>query len=359
MKISIYDISKNQISIIKGLAISMIVFHNFLHLTNGIGENEMAFFPDRIYILFDTILNAPSMFFNGLFSYGGHYGVQLFIFASGFGLAKKFGKKDKIEYKYILPQIIKLYGLILFGLLTYFILFFNNISYKWFLMFSMSSLLMYKNFFNYSIFSYVGPWWYFGLALQLYLIFPFLYRFIHKYREKGAIGLIAASYLLIYLLKPLTNEFDIAMFGNFLGHLPEFVLGISLAMFKQIRLSWKIIIPSLVLFILSNFFRIFFPFSFLSVTILLLATFYPIYSSKKGLITTPLLFIGNISMFIFVINGPLRQYSFKYTLGNSPIEILISSCLHFIFVLIISYLMMIVYNKLVILANRIYPKKAG
>lgn len=60
------------------------------------------------------------------------------------------------------------------------------------------------------------------------------------------------SYVVIYALFPLTEKLNIPLFGNFPGHIPEFLLGIGLAMFKDIKVNGKILLISIIIFILSN-----------------------------------------------------------------------------------------------------------
>lgn len=347
MRLSFSDLDKDQTNIIKGGAMLFIVLHNFIHLTNSIGENEMSFDPNRIYTLFDTIYNLKSMLFNGVISYFGFYFLELFIFISGYGLAKQYSKNKSISYfKYISQRLIKLYSLLLFGLVVYFILFFQFFDLKWFGAFAVSSLLMYNNFSFDTLFLYVGPWWYFSLIVQLYLLFPLLYKLIDKHKEKGLFVLIACSYLIMFLLYPTLTRMNIPMYGNFLGHLPEFLLGIGCAMFPRFSFNLKFIFSIIVLFVLSNFFEVFFPFSFLTATILLLCLFYPVINYASDWIKKPLVFLGGISMFMFIINGPLRAFTMPYFTYHSPLYILYGSLIHLVIVIIVSYIMSLLYKRL-------------
>lgn len=348
MRLSFSDLNKDQTNVIKGGAMLLIVLHNFIHMTNHIGENEMSFDPNRIYILFDTIYNLKSMLFNGVISYFGFYFLELFIFISGYGLAKQYNKKKSIsDLQYISVRLVKLYSLLLFGLVVYFVLFYQFFDLKWFGSFAISSLLMYNNFSFETIFLYVGPWWYFSLIVQLYLLFPLLYKFVDKYKEKGLLILIAVSYLAMYLLYPTSNRMNIPMYGNFLGHLPEFLLGMGLAMFPRLSFNLKLVFSVTILFVLSNFFELFFPFSFLTATVLLLCLFYPVINYAPDWIKKPLAFLGGISMFMFLINGPLRRFTLPYFDYHSPLYILYGSLIHLMLVIIVAYIMSLLYNRLV------------
>ncbi|MBK5720224.1 acyltransferase [Dysgonomonas sp. Marseille-P4677] len=352
MKISLYNLSKNQITLAKGLGMLAIVLHNFFHWTNSIGENEFVFKSSHIQGLIDTVANDPLSLINACFTYFGHFGVQIFIFASGYGLVKQFMKREPSSYMvYILPKIIKIYGLILFGLACYFLLLYriNVISVDLYLEFVKSSLLLCNNFSFDTLFfyPYAGPWWYFGFIIQLYLIFPILYYLLDKYKEKGFFILIGFSYLLIYGLYPIFNTLNIPLFANFIGHLPEFILAMGFAMFKEFRLDYKIVLPALLLFVLSNFSQYFFPFSFASATVLILYVCYPIYNNSSKIIQKSLFFIGSISMFMFLINGPLRAYTIRYVYGKDQPDVLLLALEHLLLTIVISFAMSLFYNKLI------------
>lgn len=352
MNISLYNLSKNQITILKGLGMIVIVLHNFIHWTNPIRENEFQFDPARIFTFYLAIKNEFLMIINGTISYFGIFALQIFIFASAYGLSKQFmAKKPASYWKYIAPRLIKIYALIGFGLICYFLLLYpiGALTFKKFLNFAFSSVFLLNNFSYDTIFHYpyIGPWWYFILIIQLYLLFPLLYSIIDKYKKKGFFISLLISYILIYVLYPVTESHNIPLFGNFIGHLPEFIFGIGMAMFKEFRLDLKVIIIILVLFILSSFHAVFFPLSFLCATILILFFCYPIYNSSSPIIQKPLLFIGGISMFMFILNGPLRAYLIGYAAYKPALEALGWGMLQLCITIILSYFASLIYKKTV------------
>lgn len=350
MTISLHKLTQNDTAILKGIGILLIVMHNFLHWTNDIGENEMVFDNNRIFLLIESVLDDPFMIINGFFTYFGFFGIEIFIFISGYGLAKQFMRNKPASYfRYIVPRLIKIYGLLLFGLISYFNIMYpiGAIPIEDYLSLFISSCLLYNNFTFDTIFLYpmAGPFWYFSFIIQLYIIFPILYYVIDKYKEKGMFGMIIISYIIIYILLYFENSLKFPVFGNFIGHLPEFILAMGFAMFKQFRLNYKIILPVAVLFILSNFYATFFPFSFISATILMLYFLYPLFKVPAK-ITKPIIFIGGISMIIFILNPPLRIWTRGYTYGQSSEIIFLISLIHLSLVLLVSYLTSIIYNKL-------------
>jgi len=364
--LSLYNISKDQTLMLKGFGMICIVLHNFFHWTHKaqIGENEFRFFGRRIYNYAYEVMHHPDFFINALFSFWGHFGVQIFVFASGYGLAKQFMKNKPSSYKnYILPRLLKIYALMIVGLICYFLLLYPNMAITWntFLGFVKSSLLLYNNFSYDTIFffPYSGTWWYFSLIIQLYLIFPILYFIVDRYREKGFFITLIISYLLIYGLLPLAEAHNIPIYGNFIGHIPEFLLGIGLAKFKDFRLSYKVVFPiALVIFTLSNFFKYIHPLGYLAVTIVMLMILIPLYGKLSGNFSKSLLFVGQISMFVFVINSPLRSYTIPHEISTLPqFIILLKALVHVLFTFGISYLVWAIYGKTVSPAlNRITGK---
>lgn len=352
--LSLFNLTKDHTNMLKGIGMLCIVLHNFFHWTHVVelGENEFFFDSERVYNYIHTVIAHPDFSLSALFSFWGHFGVQLFIFASGYGLAKQFMKKKPVSYKnYIVPKLIKIYGLLLVGLLCYFILVYPNLGIKFdrFIKFVTSSLLLSNNFSTSTLFSYPfsGTWWYFSLAVQLYLIFPLLYYIVDKYKEKGFFILMVASYVLIYLLLPIAKEIKFPVYANFTGHIPELLLGVGLARFKDFRLGYKTIFPvALLVFVLSNFFEVIHPLGFLSVTILALMLLCPLYNKLPQTILNSILFIGGISMFIFIINSPLRSYTIPLDIVAYPQwMIILKAVVHLLFAISVSYFISIIYNK--------------
>ena len=354
MNLSFFSITKEQTNITKGIAMIIIVLHNYLHWFFDIGENEFKFNPDNIWGLFSFIGSDYKSTFSCLISYFGFYALECFIFLSGFGLVKQSLKKGEIPYfKYLLPKITKLYTLLIVGFISYFcIISFiakPGLSFK----LVVSTFLMYNNFSFDTIFSIVGPWWYFSLILQLYILYPLLYKVLLKYKEKGAIALVILSYVFIFLLSPLANRYNFPIYGNFLGHLPEFILGMSIAMFKEIRITWKIYIFAFFTFALSNFYITFSPFRFLSATILMLGLIYPIINMRNSALRRGLTYVGSISMFIFIINGPLRIYTHFYITDKPYIIQFLISLFHLAIVIADAALISFMYNKTFEQINRL------
>src|SRR4051812_43734901 len=79
------QLDKKDTTILKALAIMAIVFHNFFHVAVKVHENEFDFDPARFSVFLQTVRH-PSLSIQALFAFYGHYGVQIFIFLSAYGL---------------------------------------------------------------------------------------------------------------------------------------------------------------------------------------------------------------------------------------------------------------------------------
>ncbi|MDR1809823.1 MAG: acyltransferase family protein [Prevotella sp.] len=368
--ISFSDITQEQTNIIKGLAITLIVFHNIIHHTNTIGENQFddEFSPDRIMALWAAIKQAPDFIINGILTYFGHFGVQAFIFVSGYGLAKKYMNYTALPYKtYYRQRLTKIYVLLFFGIVVNIIAFSLIIKYwpldYFYLKKTVLCLTTIGNFFG--LMPIWGPWWFFGLIIQLYLLFPLLFTVLKRYSEKGFFGLGIISYLLIYaasgiillltnLPPPLftfVNKHTPAVFSIFIGHTPEFLLGMALAMFPSLKITKPVLLVSLAVFILANVCASVFPLGFLSATILLLTLFRLIYIRFPQWFLSGFSFLGKISMCIFLFNAPVRnivrrRIGLTIDSDSPPLLLTLKTVFLFAVIVVFSYLMWLLYDKL-------------
>ena len=173
MKLSLNSYTKRDTDIIKGFAILCIVFHNYFHwLAPSPGENEFDFSPSRVHNFFDLLGQQPGEFVNILFSYFGHYGVQLFVMVSGFGLTLSMLRREQGWGEFVINRLKKLYPLLITGVVVCLLgclvmngrLFnqgeWREIGYKF---------LFIHTLIPNSGLSINGPWWFFGLIFQFLL----------------------------------------------------------------------------------------------------------------------------------------------------------------------------------------------
>ena len=353
--------SKQDTSIIKGFAILCICLHNFLHwIPPFTGENEFYFSRNCVINFFDKIAESPQEFFNILFTFLGHYGVQIFIFISGFGLTISMLRCHKSWFKFIVDRLKKLYPLLLTALIFY-ILFSVLTNYKLFNYYDFRDMV-YKLLFVHTLLpeqglSLNGPWWFFGLIFQLYLIFPFLFYLIKKYNVKAFVGICLFSYIWIYLSQYQFQHIkDVYLLQNFPGHLPEFCFGMLMAFNKDKKINNIFFFIALTLFCLGNYSKIFFPFTFLSITVITFFAyqFLKNIKIKKTILKNILIYFGDISMVLFATHGFLRWPFVVLTQNalNSTWGIIVATLLFLTLAVIVALAANQVYNSLMSIFNR-------
>ncbi len=306
--------TKQDTHILKGFAILCIVLHNYFHwLSPSPGENEFDFSALRVATFFDQMAQEPGEFINILLSYFGHYGVQIFVFLSGFGLALSMMNHQKTWEAFVMHRLKKLYPLLLTGVI---VLFFSTIlmseswlsGYEW-------KEIGYKLLFIHTLMpdsglSMNGPWWFFGLVFQLYLLFPLLFKWMKKSRWKAFALICLLCYGVLFLFKEFLSASIASMFmQNAIGHLPEFCFGIMLAFHREKKISIVWLLVAVAVFVAGNFFSAFYLFTFLSLTVIVVFAYQKVKSIpiRKGSLRRFLVYWGEISMVLFAVHGFFRS----------------------------------------------------
>lgn len=352
----IYSISKDDTNIIKGIGILLIVLHNFFHwISPSPGENEFNFSPERIFYFFKELYAYPGEVINILFSYFGHFGVQLFLFISGYGMTLSLLKKNMSWGGFLVTRLKKLYPLLFTGIVVFFV--YTRLvdgiylsKYAW-------QELSYKTLFVHTLLpksgmGHIGPWWFFGLIFQLYVFFPFLLKIMQKYQWKGFLGICILAYGTVLISQFEFKELsEVPFLENAPGHLPEFCLGIYFALNKDKNLHFFWLIGAILIFILGNFFHIMYPLTFLSITTIFVFS-YP--SIKNGCERFPrsikpiLLHVGSISMLLFATHTPIRNSLAQfYNTSSGAMMHLLGAIIYLIAIYCIALISKLLYKALV------------
>lgn len=342
---------KTDTQFFKGIAIIMIILHNYMHLLEGFGlENESSFKQTR-FLSFLELISSFSLhnIVTALFAFLGHYGVQLFIFFSAYGLSIIYQKSKSSDLNFILKRLKKIYFLLAFAIIFFIAfryfrtgsVFPKSVVIESFLM--GSTISSFFDIYLYKIFS--GPYWFFPLIIQLYILFPFLYKIVSKFEKKNLWLLFALVYILIIPLHFFTASNQFTLFGNIFGHLPEVLLGIIMVQHRFISFKNSTIIFCFLLFVSSQYFEFLFPFSFLTMTILLLSLFSKIENIMGKRLKDFVLYIGKISMILFIVNGPLRALSIFRDADDALIPLRILLFLPIL--LVLSHLLFLIYDFLI------------
>ena len=201
-------ISRRDTAFLKGLAIVAIVMHNFCHWIPGsVVENEYNFSLQNTVDLLDVLQNGCPHVVLNLFSYFGCYGVPVFLFISGYGVVKKYEAEKNMPvempsvWRFARYNALKLWRLMLAGVLMLYLyetIFTTGWRHGYMNIVWLFTFL--SNFFPQISTGVLpkqdlllGPWWYFSLTMQMYM----LYRLWYYGRGKAA--LISAALVCVVL----------------------------------------------------------------------------------------------------------------------------------------------------------------
>jgi len=297
---------------LKGLGIILIVFHNFFHqLDPKFYENEFSFRENIFQNYVTFVLNDPFQIIRSLFSFYGHLGVSIFIVLSAFGLTARYGGKP-INYRgFLIARLWRLYPIFLVAILVHAL----TIAWwrpepwsEWAIAY-LAKLSLLTNFIPGFETKVTGPWWFFSLIVQYYLLFSAINFFVKKGKIWALLALAVAGWLAVYAIDPLV---PVKLKFTVIGWLPEFSLGIALAKGYRFKRTSLIVGAAFATFVAGHFFReawVFQSFSFALLFFLAAPKFLKILSDWP-LLSRFLILAGGLSFPLFATHGPLR-YPFQ------------------------------------------------
>lgn len=323
------NLTKKDSLLLKGVAITAIIFHNFYHkFEGGIVENEFAFHPNSYWDFWESFMYPGFNLFNNFFSFYGHYGVSVFFFVSGYGLAKKYPPHDsKVTVKAFMTGKIQKFWLFMVPLLlvcmvgvatrTFYLHEFHDAleHMKVILVHMLYKITFTCNFISSEVFWLAGPWWFFSAILQIYLIY---WLIINKIRSNLKLSIIAASCVLLQIAVYAIQDDYLSMIRyNFPAWLPIFIIGVMCGRKSAIKIPFGIacllcflcfVVDANVYSWLAGSIFFFFVFLFLSYYIL----------GKNVLLKSIFVWLGGISACLFVLNGLVRHISYFVLPPDKP-----------------------------------------
>ena len=265
-------LSRNACNALRGLAIIGIFLHNYCHWLGPIvKENEYQFFLRNADWLTQVLANPDINLPIHLLSFFGHYGVPVFLFLSAYGLVMKYEAKPHITaeqqaqmysisgknqswrinwrepLRFIRYHYLKLFKMMIVGYVAFTLIDYITPGSRHYEVLGIVSMLgMFNNVLpNPDDIIWPGPYWFFGLMLQLYIVYRlFLYR-----RHWGwTVGLMAIC-IGIQLILGFDNPESEAMNRyryNFMGGMLPFGLGILYARYgEKILMTFHSLITNL------------------------------------------------------------------------------------------------------------------
>ena len=237
-------LSRKECSAMRGIAILAIMLHNYCHWLRGIvRENEYTWQQFKFDELWRLTLHPDEQLPMHLVSFFGHYGVPVFLFLSGYGLVKKYEQGNLPEiglWRFVRYNYLKLFRIFIVGFVAFILL--DTITpgmHRYTLTAVAGMLGMFANMMaDPSHVVWPGPYWYFSITLQLYILYRLLfYRWRHW-------GLIVAAIVICWIAQ-LSCENDAVLLErlryNFVGGMLPFGMGLLLARFEsQLVKDWAV-----------------------------------------------------------------------------------------------------------------------
>ena len=256
-------LTRTECSAMRGLAIIGIFLHNYCHwLGFAVKENEYTFTMSKASGLMQALaqpdLNLPVH----LVSFFGHYGVPVFLFLSAYGLVMKYEKRGALSPKQtnVLPFLkhhyVKLFKMMIVGFVAFTMV--DAItpgSHKYHVMDILGQMFMFNNMMpdpDHVI--WPGPYWFFGLMMQLYIVYRLL---LWRKGDIYALLLIAVCWAMQAFCDPEGDTLNRVRY-NFMGGVLPFCAGLLYARHgKQlthgVRMTLMVISVVAVFFFSFNF----------------------------------------------------------------------------------------------------------
>ena len=256
-------LTRTECSAMRGLAIIGIFLHNYCHwLGFAVKENEYTFTMSKASNLMQALaqpdLNLPIH----LVSFFGHYGVPVFLFLSAYGLVMKYEKRGALSPKqtnvvpFLKHHYVKLFKMMIVGFVAFTMV--DAItpgSHKYHVMDILGQMFMFNNMMpdpDHVI--WPGPYWFFGLMMQLYIVYRLL---LWRKGDVYALLLIAVCWAMQAFCDPEGDTLNRVRY-NFMGGVLPFCAGLLYARHGKklthgVRMTLMVISVVAVFFFSFNF----------------------------------------------------------------------------------------------------------
>lgn len=237
-------LTRAECNAMRGLAIIGIFMHNYCHWLNPVvKENEYQYFQSNTD-WFKQVLSAPDELLPmHLLSFFGHYGVPVFLFLSAYGLVMKYEtsadgqslQKDRsgLEsvFSFMKYHYKKLFKMMILGFVAFTMIdLMTPRSHHYEALDIVAMLGMFNNLLpRPDAIIWPGPYWFFGLMLQFYLVFRL---FIARRHWGWTVGLMVVCVALQFCFGPESEELNRYRY-NFMGGMLPFGLGILYARYGR------------------------------------------------------------------------------------------------------------------------------
>lgn len=222
-------LTRAECAALRGLAIIGIFLHNYCHwLGPVVKENEYTFSQHNVDWLTAVMASPDGLLPAHLVSFFGHYGVPVFLFLSAYGLELKYGRSLYAPaFRFVAYHWKKLFSMMIVGFVSFTIVDAMTLG-RWHYTLTqvVAQLAMVNNLLpdpDHNI--WPGPFWFFGLMLQLYVVYRLLLYKRHWAWTAGAMVVCLGVQLAFAPESEALNWYRY----NFMGGMLPFGLGLLYA----------------------------------------------------------------------------------------------------------------------------------
>ena len=222
-------LTRAECAALRGLAIIGIFLHNYCHwLGPVVKENEYTFSQHNVDWLTAVMASPDGLLPAHLVSFFGHYGVPVFLFLSAYGLELKYGRSLYAPaFRFVAYHWKKLFSMMIVGFVSFTIVdAMTPGRWHYTLTQVVAQLAMVNNLLpdpDHNI--RPGPFWFFGLMLQLYVVYRLLLYKRHWAWTAGAMVVCLGVQLAFAPESEALNWYRY----NFMGGMLPFGLGLLYA----------------------------------------------------------------------------------------------------------------------------------
>lgn len=346
-------LSQKECNAMRGVAIFFIIFHHLTRLVTECKANEFFFKLKNTNVFFTNLIDIDSTFWLDVSTFLGWFGLVVFIFLSGYGLVCKYEKNNvELEFKtFIGGHFKKLFSLMIIPYLLYLFLVFvlhdktEDISNIFYQLTFLGNLVSPSSI-------YPDIYWFFGLMMQLYICYYFLF---YKKRNRLMLYVNILSFVVLFscffIGKPAEKHFAYHSycFHNCVGWILPFTLGILHGR-NKISLPQMSYLKNLVLVLVGGFSLVILncnaytwfltPVLAIFVSLCLNEIIKPI-----KIINSVFVYLGIMSAFIFCVIPHMRQIYLNLNASKGFLDIFLY---YFIPTIILAFLYMKFYKEIFI-----------
>ncbi len=319
-------LTRAECNALRGIAILGIFLHNFCHWLNPVvKENEYQYFQHNVDWFAQCAARVNELFPAHVISFFGHYGVPVFLFLSAYGLEMKYGNgqgkapdgRRVVVSSFVRYHYLKLFKMMIVGFICFTVVDAMTAgSWHYNVAQIVGQLLMINNFYDQPDRNiWPGPFWFFGLMLQLYVV----YRLLLYRRHWGwTVGLMTVCTVAQLFMDPEGENLNYWRY-NFMGGMLPFGLGLLFARYGNKVMLVNLTFGSFLMsWVVCSFFIVSASGSFYTWVIVPALVCYASVYFIKTVSTLPLPWLrarigyvlgwlGNVSAALFVIHPAIRK----------------------------------------------------